>query len=68
MKVNPNNNRHEKPRQDDPLSRQEEFECCAVCGTLTGVPVSLPIEFRDHYEVGFGQLCVNCYREYWKED
>jgi len=37
-----------------------EYECCALCGKITDVPVSLPIEFRDYYIEGFGQLCYNC--------
>ena len=41
----------------------EEYERCVICGELTHVPVSTPIEFRDYYEIGCGQLCVDCARK-----
>ena len=41
----------------------EEFERCVMCGELTSVPVSTPIDFRDFYEVGCGQLCVTCHKK-----
>lgn len=41
-------------------SNVDEFERCIICGALANVPKSTPIEWRDNYEVGFGQLCVEC--------
>lgn len=38
----------------------EEFERCVLCGKLTDIPKSLPIEFRSNYEIGAGQLCDIC--------
>ena len=38
----------------------EEFERCVICGTTTQIPISMPIEFRDFYVSGCGQLCVAC--------
>jgi hypothetical protein len=38
----------------------EEFERCVMCGELTGIPVSMPIDWRENYEIGCGQLCVKC--------
>ncbi len=39
----------------------EEFERCVMCGKLTDVPVSTPIDFREQeYEIGCGQLCNSC--------
>lgn len=38
----------------------EEFERCVVCGTLTCVPVSMPVDWRENYEIGFGQVCAEC--------
>lgn len=36
------------------------YEICAVCGAITDVPVSTPIDMRENYEIGFGQLCQRC--------
>lgn len=38
----------------------EEFERCVLCGKLTDIPISLPVEFRNNYEIGVGQLCGIC--------
>ena len=38
----------------------EEFERCIVCGQVTCIPVSTPIDWRENYEVGCGQLCAEC--------
>jgi len=38
----------------------EGFERCVMCGNVTNVPVSMPIDFRDNYEAGCGQLCSEC--------
>ena len=43
--------------------KTEEFERCVICGELTAIPVSTPIDFRDFYEVGCGQLCVTCHKK-----
>lgn len=40
--------------------KTEEFERCIICGALTCVPISMPINFRENYEVGCGQLCAKC--------
>lgn len=37
-----------------------EYEKCAMCGTVTDVPVFLRIEARTHYVEGCGQLCEKC--------
>jgi len=34
-----------------------------MCGALTAVPVSMPIEDRQYYEAGCGQLCSDCYKK-----
>ena len=39
---------------------REEYERCIMCGTLTRIPISMPIELRKNYEVGCGQLCDEC--------
>lgn len=38
----------------------EGFERCALCGRLTPIPVSMPIDWREDYEMGFGQICIYC--------
>ncbi len=38
----------------------EEFEHCVICGEVTSVPVSMPIDWREDYIIGCGQLCAEC--------
>ena len=38
----------------------EEFERCVMCGALTSVPISMPVNWRENYEIGFGQICAEC--------
>lgn len=40
--------------------KPEEFEHCIMCGALTCVPISMPIDLRENYEIGMGQLCAEC--------
>ena len=40
--------------------KTEEFERCVICGELTCIPVSLPIDWRENYEIGCGQICAEC--------
>ena len=40
-----------------------KFERCVMCGQITDVPISTPIELRVHYEIGCGQLCIECHRK-----
>ena len=42
-------------------SKNEELDICVICGAITDVPLSKPIDNREFYEVGCGQLCRNCY-------
>ena len=44
----------------------EQFERCVLCGALTCVPISMPIDWREDYEVGIGQICVECARKHRK--
>ena len=43
------------------LSGTSNTENCITCGINTGVRVNTPIDFRDYYIEGAGQLCVRCY-------
>ena len=45
----------------------EAFERCVMCGELTPIPVSMPVEFRENYEFGCGQLCNACKQKIWQE-
>lgn len=38
----------------------EEFERCVICGKLTCVPISMPVDWRENYEIGCGQICAEC--------
>lgn len=38
----------------------EEFERCVMCGALTSVPISMPVDWRENYEIGCGQICAEC--------
>lgn len=41
----------------------EEFERCVVCGALTCVPISMPVDWRENYEIGLGQICAECVKK-----
>lgn len=34
-----------------------------MCGALTCVPVSMPIDWRENYEIGCGQICAACVKK-----
>ncbi len=38
------------------------FERCVICGKQTEIPATKPIDLRECYEVGCGQLCISCYQ------
>ena len=62
---------HQHPKKEansvNNTPNTEEFERCVMCGKLTSIPVSTPIDFRDFYEVGCGQLCSSCYMKLSKQ-
>lgn len=41
----------------------EEFERCVMCGALTSVPISMPVDWRENYEIGLGQICAECVKK-----
>lgn len=45
----------------------EAYERCVMCGEMTGMPISMPVEFREDYEMGFGQVCVFCRAKFREE-
>lgn len=40
--------------------RNEEYETCVMCGALTDMLKSIPVDARHNYVVGVGQLCDAC--------
>ncbi len=38
----------------------QEFERCIMCGKLTCIPISMPVDWRENYEIGLGQVCAEC--------
>jgi len=41
----------------------EETDRCVLCGQKTEYSVSTPINEREGYVIGCGQLCKHCYME-----
>ena len=50
-----------KPSKNENV--EEIYERCVICGELTEVLRETPINERDFYVVGCGQLCFDCYRK-----
>lgn len=44
----------------------DEYERCIICGDKTPFCINEPIENREFYEIGLGQLCHRCYKKYIK--
>ncbi len=44
--------------------KTKEFERCVMCGALTCIPVSMPIDLRENYAIGCGQLCAECAKKH----
>lgn len=40
-----------------------EKEECVYCGMETPVPVNMPVDLREYYVDGAGQLCKKCYEK-----
>ena len=45
----------------------EEFERCVMCGALTCIPISMPVDWRENYEIGLGQICAECATRHRKD-
>lgn len=37
------------------------YEICVLCGKVTDVKFTTPVDYRYHYIEGAGQLCKSCY-------
>ncbi len=46
-----------------PLGVEDGYEVCVLCGRRTQVRFDTPIDERQHYIGGGGQLCTECFRE-----
>lgn len=42
------------------------FEVCVLCGKQTDIRRDTPVDFRDAYICGCGQLCRSCYDELYQ--
>ena len=47
---------------------ESDMELCVLCGKVTDVPVSEPLEERMNYLPGAGQLCKECAIENIQEE
>lgn len=47
---------------EKPRAETEAYERCTLCGEMTDVAVNTPIDLRECYEIGCGQLCLKCYQ------
>lgn len=45
-----------------------QYERCCLCGRVTEVQVSEPVQLRRHYVQGVGQLCPDCCWEVYRTD
>jgi len=43
--------------------KKPKFEKCVNCGAETPYLENLPIDLREHYVEGAGQLCKKCFEE-----
>lgn len=49
------------------LIKPENIETCTSCGEETPYMIDTPIELRNHYVEGGGQLCEQCYNKIYGE-
>ena len=49
--------RTKKRRMRREENNESPFERYVICGKLTTVRKETHIDFRDNYEIGFGQMC-----------
>lgn len=59
---------NEREAADRLESSAEEYDRCVMCGALTGVRSSVPVDWRENYEIGMGQLCGACAKKYSRTD
>ena len=42
------------------INDSAQFEKCIICQCETNIPIDFPIDSRENYVVGLGQLCDKC--------
>ncbi|HHV41892.1 MAG TPA: hypothetical protein GXX72_03470 [Clostridiaceae bacterium] len=52
-----------KTRKRDKGLSDKVFEYCTICWAKTETRKDTPIELRDYYIEGVGQLCPTCYHD-----
>lgn len=58
---------YEREHIDWELVKPEVTETCTSCGEETPYMIDTPIELRNHYVEGGGQLCEQCYNKIYGE-
>jgi hypothetical protein len=53
----------EEEKEKEKAQRADEKEKCVVCRADTGYLFGTPIDERQFYIIGVGQLCSKCYCE-----
>lgn len=48
---------------DKNIEKVDTYDKCVLCNCETQESTSKPIDFRNFYVEGVGQLCNNCFRE-----
>jgi hypothetical protein len=50
------------------MIEQKNKETCVLCRCIVDVDVSTPIDFRDFYVEGAGQMCQPCFEKTYKDE
>jgi len=50
-----------KYKMEQAKKLQEEKEKCVSCGKDTPYTINTPVDLREYYIEGAGQLCMDCY-------
>ena len=46
---------------------EDGFDLCVLCENATEYKTDMPLDLRDYYVEGAGQLCTSCYLDLEKE-
>ena len=55
-------------KKDACIAESTAFEACVLCGALTDIRKSVPVDLRADYLPGAGQLCHECFLKNVKEE
>lgn len=56
-----------KRKSGELFNNECEFEPCIICGKITHISKTLPVEYRSYYIKGCGQLCYDCHNRIYPE-